>query len=230
MRIYKRTNIVGNRYGRLIVTGEAPKQKGRRYAFTRCDCGAEKTVCVSQLLGGRTNSCGCLSREMAHTRAMTHGYAPDGPKSPEYTSWASMRSRCNNPHNKRFAIYGGRGIMVCERWDKDFVAFLADMGERPTPNHSLDRIDVNGNYEPENCRWATRLEQAHNMRKNVVLSAFGRTMVLAAWAKESGVPNTTLWRRVKQGFSPEDAMTLTTAQITALRRAMRCHEDATSAA
>lgn len=117
-----------------------------------------------------------------------------------------MKQRCNNPRNSHYADYGGRGIKICERWDQ-FVNFLEDMGE-PSPGMSLDRIDVNKGYSPENCRWATIQEQNSNMRRNRLITYQGKTQTVAAWAREAGVDKRTLKSRLDSGWSTEDALTI----------------------
>lgn len=132
--------------------------------------------------------------------------------------WRSMLARCHNPGNKRFADYGGRGIVVCERWRRDVGAFLADMGERPD-GHSLDRIDNDGPYSPENCRWATRREQQNNSRRNLLLTYDGVTLSVAAWARRLGVPVSTLYMRERRGWTPEQVVTGVGPDWRAARRA-----------
>lgn len=118
-----------------------------------------------------------------------------------------MKDRCHNPNSPAFDRYGGRGIRVCERWRDSFANFFTDMGPRPTPKHSLDRIDNSGNYKPENCRWATDVEQAQNMRKNRFLTHDGRTLCASEWARVIGVKPGTLERRLNAGWSVERALT-----------------------
>lgn len=122
-----------------------------------------------------------------------------------FKTWDSMRQRCRNPDNKDFANYGGRGISVCDRWN-EFQTFLADMGERPS-GMTLDRIDVNGNYEPSNCRWATPKAQSRNKRNNVVVEFDGQQMTVAEWAEKTGIERKTLEYRIRAGWRPERALT-----------------------
>jgi hypothetical protein len=160
-------DLSGQRFGRLAVLGRAQRAKPEAYWHCRCDCGVEVVVNGCRLRNGNTRSCGCLRRETAAINGdhnVSHGYARMGiRRHPLYSVWSGMRTRCRNPNNKNWKDYGGRGITVCERWDK-FENFLADMGERPGPSYSIDRIDVEGNYEPGNCRWATPTEQVRNRR------------------------------------------------------------------
>lgn len=125
-------------------------------------------------------------RAAANRRRCTkHGDAGTGKKTLEYNSWIHMRTRCNCPSNSRYPLYGGRGIRVCARWDK-YENFLADMGRKPTAKHSLDRIDVNGNYEPGNCRWATQLTQMNNVRRNILIEWRGQKKSARRWALDLG--------------------------------------------
>lgn len=125
----------------------------------------------------------------------------------EYRTWSSMRSRCRNPKSQDYAMYGGRGIAVCERWNS-FAAFLSDMGQKPTPKHSIDRIDGDGNYEPSNCRWATPKEQASNWRyRNRRLEFRGETLSLDDWAARIGLTRESLRDRLNTGWSAERALT-----------------------
>jgi hypothetical protein len=124
-----------------------------------------------------------------------------------YETWSSIRDRCGNPSSTNYAKYGAKGIVVCERWKK-FENFLADMGQPPTPKHSIDRIDYRGNYEPSNCRWATMLEQQNNRSSNHLITAFGRTQTLQQWSRETGFNHKTLLRRIGNGWNIERALTV----------------------
>lgn len=202
----RREDVLGNRYGRFVVTGEASMHGHHRYVFVRCDCGTEKSVSLDSLRGGISASCGCLLRDMMAARTK-HGFARRGPKPSEYTTWYSMIRRCVSPTDWSFPRYGGRGITVCDRWRDSFAAFYADMGPKPTPKHSIDRIDNNGPYSPENCRWATPTEQGRNSRRNRVIEAFGERLCPSAWEEKTGVLAITAQRRVARGVSPEVAVT-----------------------
>jgi hypothetical protein len=136
---------------------------------------------------------------------ITHGLTRKGRRAPEHYVWHGMIDRCTRENHPAWCNYGGRGILVCERW-RHFRFFLEDMGRRPSPNHTLDRIDNSKGYGPGNCRWATRLEQHRNERRNVNLTFLGRTQCVAAWAEEVGLHRNTILRRIKRGWSIEDAI------------------------
>lgn len=154
---------IGSRHGRLVLLERLPDAKNTTY-LAQCDCGNTTRTQASGIRAATTLSCGCLGRERRLEGSTRHGYTPSNPKMwhPLYRTWLGMKSRCFNPRVPKFKRYGARGITVCDRWRDSFPAFLADMGEKPSPAHSIDRRDNDGNYEPDNCRWATAKEQAQN--------------------------------------------------------------------
>lgn len=169
----------------------------------RCDCGTLTTVSAVHLVTGHTKSCGCLSSEMTAARSRTHGATVDRSAIPgEYNVWAGIRERCFNLSDKN---YGGRGITMCDQWRASFSAFLNDMGPRPSAEHSIDRINVDGNYEPGNCRWATAMQQAQNSRSNIRVTINDETMVLRAAARKFDVGYTALYKAVV--YRKDDPMT-----------------------
>ena len=199
-------NITGEIFGRLTVIERAPAKQRRTMWKCRCACGNTCTIDAAHLKSGWTRSCGCLLTETIR-KAKTHGMASRG-KHPVYKIWKDMKRRCENPNNSSFAFYGGRGIKVCERWH-EFTNFFVDMGDRPTPQHTLDRIDNDGDYEPGNVRWATRKEQRNNQRphRNAhFITAFGMTLQLSQWAQRNGIDKGLIWHRLRAGWTPEQAV------------------------
>ncbi len=197
-------DMTGRRFGRLVVTGLSPyrTKSGKILWIAKCDCGGEKITQPSNLRCGDTQSCGCIKRELMVARNFIHGES----RSPEFRSWAAMLSRCTNERLREYPQYGGRGIAVCDRW-REFANFLTDMGRRPTAKHTLERLNVNGNYEPDNCSWATQAEQLRNMRRNIYVEINGQMMCVADAAKIRGIPLPSVYSRIRKlGWDPQAAI------------------------
>lgn len=202
-RIY---DLTGQRFGKLTViqrhgTYHSPGGAKQSTWLCLCDCGNTNITTTGRLRGGYTKSCGCLKNEC--TPGQTHGLS----KTPEHKAWTHMRARCNNPNNNRFKNYGARGIKVCHRWLNSFEAFYSDMGPRPSKKHSLDRIDNDGDYTPDNCRWATNRQQVNNMTRNVMIEYGGTTKTMSQWARHFGFKPSTLGARLRKGWPIEKALT-----------------------
>lgn len=201
----RRRDLTGTTFGRLTAVCVAKDRLHERLAWECiCGCGRKLTVTQNALQRGNTKSCGCLKLEMIGARRLTHGMS----RTPEYNSWSAMKDRCGNPNNQDYANYGGRGIVVCERWAGSFENFLADMGHRPFPRATIEREDVNGNYEPGNCRWASQKEQTNNKRNNVLLTLNGTTKTVAEWVVSSGLTRTTIEGRLQRGWTIAESLTL----------------------
>lgn len=171
----------------------------------KCKCGNERYVNKFNLIRGKAKSCGCR---------INHGHV--GTRT--YNSWGAMKKRCLNPNSEVYHNYGGRGIKICQRWIDSFYDFLADMGECPSKNHTLERIDTNGNYEPSNCKWDTYKAQGNNKRNNRFITIDGNTKTLAAWVEEYGVGYSMVFNRIKNGMNPIDALTIPSSKANCFRK------------
>lgn len=189
----------GQRFGRLVALHRVENRgKAQQWLF-QCDCGASVLRVISSVRHSPSASCGCAALTQ-------NGLAG----TPEYLAWRAMRARCLNADNPYFHTYGGRGITICPRWIESFQNFYADMGPRTSPDHSLDRIDSNGNYEPSNCRWATWDEQVRNKRNRLSVALNGQEKFLLDWCAELRLKPSTVRNRLARGWSVERALSMPT--------------------
>jgi len=198
--------MIGQQFGRLTVTGQAPNRGKHRVVLCECVCGRPGRYQLDNLRSGSTRSCGCLQREN-RARERKHGNARSGARSFENRVWNGIVTRCLNPKATSYERYGGRGITICSEWRSSFERFLCDVGQAPSQRHTIERIDNERGYEPGNVRWATRREQSRNTSANVNLTYNGRTACLTDWAMELGIKVPTLSMRLKNGWSVERALT-----------------------
>jgi len=197
--MWNKKNIAGQRFGRVTAVEDVGRSRHRKRLWRcLCDCGNEFTVVGAALSSGNTTSCGCYVKEIAGNRVRTHGMS----RTPEYHCWHDMVRRCTNSECEAYKDYGGRGITVCERW-MTFENFFADVGFRPSTDHTLDRINNDGNYEPGNWRWVTHARQCRNTRNTVYWAYQGETLPVLDWAEKLGIPGNLLRGRVLRGW-PED--------------------------
>lgn len=211
----KRLDLAGMKFGRLAVLGldviDSSRSRRKSRWLCLCDCGEQKVVSGTSLVQGVTKSCGCLSRETAAQNCSgraSHGAAREGMRFPEYGIWMRMRLRCENPEHHNYRRYGARGISVCPQW-ASFQVFYADMGPRPSPQHSIDRKNNDGNYEPGNCRWVTAIVQANNRSSNRYVLYRGKAMSLRSALRLAGDvvgKSTARLRIVKWGWPVERAV------------------------
>lgn len=216
--------LVGATFGRWQVFSEAKRRtlpcgQQHRVFICECECGMWKPVLLSALLSGASKSCGCLRNELQRQR-VTHGSSRLGDISDEYKTWGSMIQRCENPKCQAFEDYGGRGISICPRWRNSFENFLKDMGPRPQ-GMSIERKDGDGNYEPGNCIWATKLAQTQNRRNTKWVVINGEKLTLAEAAKIGGVDYDLALKRVTAGWSHEDAVSAPSREIQSQKITIR---------
>lgn len=193
----------GQTFGRLTSLHSCLNKNGHQFWMFRCACGVEKIIRVVHVLNGKVVSCSCEQGQRASDNFKTHGMT----ESPEYATWTRIKTRCYNPRDISYHNYGGRGIFVCERWLNSFSNFLSDLGLRPSNSHSIERMDYNGPYSPDNCIWATKLSQANNTRKNRLLTFAGKTLTISQWSRETGIQSRTLLYRLKHRWTNEKILT-----------------------
>ena len=196
----KRLELTGQRFGKLTVIRRSHQDQWQAWVWAcQCDCGTEVPVRGATLKAGSTAACASCA---AVERNTTHGQS----RTPLYARWRAMIERTRNSNSDEFRNYGGRGISVCERWSS-FENFASDMGPTFRPELTLDRLDVDGNYEPDNCRWATQRDQQRNKRTNHVVTWRGRSLVVTDWAELLGLNPNTVVHRLRRGWTVERALT-----------------------
>lgn len=204
-RPYRRQDLTGQRFGRLVAIQRLDETAPQLKWLCRCDCGNVKAVRMAHLKSWMSTSCGCFNREVAKERGTTHGAGGKRCRTRTYTIWMLMIQRCENPRSTPYPWYGALGIKVCAAWHS-FERFLADMGECPSDHHSIDRFpNKSGDYEPGNCRWATRRQQACNTRANRLIEIGGETKCLSEWCELYGKPYKCVLGRLNRGWTIDRA-------------------------
>ena len=192
-------DLTGNKYGRLTVIRRVPNMNGHTMWLCKCECETEISVAARHLKSGDTRSCGCYRKEAMASHFMS--------KTRLYKIWSNMKTRCNNPQNKRYTDYGARGIRVCNEWNSNFDSFYNwSMSSGYSDSLTIDRINVNGNYEPDNCRWITKAEQNSNKRNTVFITYNGITETMAWWANKLNLYKATISKRHRKGWSDEECL------------------------
>ena len=196
------TNFIGTKHNRLTILKEVEpilyKKGTARRVLCKCECGKEKVIDFNSIRTSKSKSCGCLSKEVSSRTNTKHGLAmlSTGVRHPDYCIWMKMKSRCLNPNDKSYKNYGGRGIEVCEAWQKSFTSFIDDMGWRPNNKYSIERIDYNKHYCPENCKWILKSEQTKNCRRVKLIAYNGKEHCLTDLCKLLGLVYSTMRHRV----------------------------------
>lgn len=198
-------SLIGHKYNQFTVLAYAGFQKGKTCWVCQCECGSQKVIRGNNLRTGTSRNCGCVRRKKITERCTKHGMATKANRSFEYGVWAGMLTRCKNPENPLYRNWAGKGVKVCQEW-QSFENFHRDMGNSPSKKHSLDRINSNGDYCPENCRWADRTTQNNNRRDNIRVSWQGRTWTITELATFVGVPRKLLAQRISNGWDLEKAL------------------------
>ena len=200
--IGKAVDIIGKRFGRLVVVKFAGKRSTCWLVRCKCDCGNYTTTRPYDLLYGKTKSCGCYRKDFPSKTKKTHGMS----FSRIHRIWTNMKQRCYNSNATAYKRYGGRGIAICDRWKNSFENFYKDMSKGYADNLQIERIDNNGNYYPENCRWAAHTEQSFNKRSNMIIKLNGISQPLAKWLEHYRITKSAYYGRIRLGWSIEKAL------------------------
>lgn len=201
----KSLDLIGKRFHKLLVVEKANNQKHKTMWKCKCDCGSITLVTTSNLNANRVKSCGCLRIDQLIKRSTTHNQRHTS----LYEVWKSIKQRCLNPQSKAYKNYGGRGICICDEWKNNFENFYKwSISNGYTKGLTIDRIDNNSNYSPQNCRWVTRLQQANNKRNTIYLTINNKTDSLSNWLRFYNVNRSTYMTRIKYGKTPEQALTM----------------------
>lgn len=188
----------GQKIGSVTYVKELDRIDGNRRHLFLCYCGKQFSSNINSVKKGDCTSCGCYHAEVMKKISRTHGHTAKGEESSEYSIWTNMLTRCRNKNNEAYPDYGGRGVRVCPQWEKSFETFFADMGNRPSLLHTLDRFpDKNGDYEPSNCRWATKKEQSNNRRNNVIITYRGESKTMKEWCEVLGINYKMVHKRIQ---------------------------------
>lgn len=190
----RKYNLLGKKFGKLTVIDLADNSMW----LCKCECGNEKAIVTSSLINGCSKSCGCSTVEFLRKHRIRHGYTRQGYISSEYMAWRDIKNRCYYIKDKRYLNYGGRGIKVCDRWLESFDNFIKDMGPKPSKHHSIERVNVNLNYDPTNCIWATMPVQFRNKTNNRWIDYEGRRMIITDWCSYLGINRSNINRHLKK--------------------------------
>lgn len=201
-----RIDLIGKTISNFTIVELAAPDSGRIMWRCRCSCGNERVLRQTALLQGRPRQCSSCHIQQIGAGNKRHGHSVGYHRSPEHRVWSNMCNRCHNPNNPKYPRYGGRGISVCERW-LDFANFLADMGLRPSAQHTIERKNNNGDYEPGNCCWATWKQQARNTSRCLYLEFAGKRQTATEWSAETGIGYPLLLWRIHKGWGTERALT-----------------------
>ncbi len=204
----KTLNInIGDKFNRLVLI-ELTDKKSNQNDFIgvwKCDCGIVKEIVNSKVRAGHTKSCGCYAKDMRHKAHYKHGYSLKHNETSEYKTWQKMKDRCTNINSPDYHHYGGRGIKVCDSWLEKFENFIQDMGNKPSINYSIERIDFNGNYEPINCKWILKTEQTKNKRNNIFVILDSKKLCLSEACRKLNINYIqTLYKYRKNKYLPEN--------------------------